>query len=143
VEYFEVLGHFQVSEELAYVTECVFVPLPMLPFDQAKARRWRATLLEWLRRPELGTGFDAIERIATNWDGWDYPEHRFSEEAPEELDGELRISFVIPRPHDDADGAFRIDQWNWLTRSCGARRSPSSTRWPTSSTTSSGTSTGN
>jgi hypothetical protein len=115
VEYFEVLRHFQVAEELAYVSECVFVPLPMLPFDQPKARRWRATLLEWLRRPQLGKGFDAIDRIATNWDGWDYPEHRFSEEAPEELDGELRISFVIPRPHDDEDGAFQIDGWNWLT----------------------------
>lgn len=114
VEYFEVLRHFQVSEELAYVSECVFVPLPMLPFDQPKARRWRATLAEWLRRPALGKGFDAIDRIATNWDGWDYPERRFSEEAPEELDGELRVTFVIPRPHDDLDGGFNIDRWNWL-----------------------------
>ena len=115
VEYFEVLRHFQVSQELVHVSECVFVPLPMLPFDQAKARRWRATLLAWLRRPALGRGFDAIERIVTNWDGWDYPEHRFSEEAPDELEGELRVSFVIPRPHDSADGLFQIDRWNWLT----------------------------
>ncbi|GAA0528078.1 hypothetical protein FHS83_002262 [Rhizomicrobium palustre] len=115
IEYFEVLRHFRVSEELAYVSECIFVPLPMLPFDQPKVRRWRACLAELLRRPELAKGFDAIERIATNWDGWDYPEHRFSEEAPEELDGELRITFVIPRPHDGDDGAYQIDRWSWLS----------------------------
>ncbi|MBB4951786.1 hypothetical protein F4556_007321 [Kitasatospora gansuensis] len=114
VEYFEVLRHFQVGQELAQVTECLFVPLPMYPFDRAKARRWRSTLLAWLRRPELAPGFDAIERIATAWEGWDYPEHRFSEEAPEELDGELRISFVIPRPRDDEDGKYQVDRWSWL-----------------------------
>ena len=41
IEYFEVLRHFQVSHELASVSECVFVPLPMRPFDYGKARRWR------------------------------------------------------------------------------------------------------
>ena len=30
---------------------------------------------------------------------------------PESIEGELRISFLLPRPRDDVDGAFQIDTW--------------------------------
>jgi hypothetical protein len=119
VEYFEVLRHFLVSHELAHVSECLFVPLPMSAFDRGKALRWRDPLARRLRDRRLGGGFTAIRRIADNWVGWDYPASRYSEEAPEALEGELRISFVLPRPRDDEDGAFQIDQWrpwSWLFR---------------------------
>ena len=114
VQYFEVLRHFLVTHELASVSECLFVPLPMLPFDAAKARRWRATLSYYLRDQSLLGGFDAVDRIASNWVGADFPEHRYSQEPPEVIEGELRVRFVIPRPPDDKDGAFTATQWNWL-----------------------------
>ena len=41
IEYFEVLRHFQISQELVDVQECLFVPLLMGSFDSAKALRWR------------------------------------------------------------------------------------------------------
>ncbi|SCG54229.1 Alpha/beta hydrolase family protein [Micromonospora echinaurantiaca] len=114
VEYFEVLRHFLVTHELADVRECLFVPLPLAPFDRAKALRWREVLGRFLRRGELRGGFDAIERIADNWVGWDFPVARYSEEAPESIEGELRVSFLLPRPRDAADGKYQVDMWQPL-----------------------------
>ena len=111
IEYFEVLRHFLVSHELATVSECLFVPFPLSQFDRGKALRWRDPLGRRLRTRQLTSGFAAIRRIADNWVGWDYPAARYSEEAPEALEGQLRISFILPRPRDAADGAFQIDQW--------------------------------
>jgi hypothetical protein len=111
VEYFEVLRHFLVSHELADVSECLFVPFPLTEFDRGKVLRWREPLRRFLRDRRLANGFIAIRRIADNWVGWEFPEARYSEEAPETLEGEMRISFVLPRPRDDKDGQFQIDMW--------------------------------
>lgn len=117
VQYFEVLRHFLVTHELADVRECLFIPFPLSPFDRGKALRWREALGRHLRNRRLFGGFDAIRRIADNWEGWDFPVSRYSEEALESLEGELRISFVLPRPRDAEDGAFQVDMWKpyaWL-----------------------------
>ncbi len=111
IEYFEVLRHFLVGHELADVTECLFVPFPLEQFDRGKALRWREPLSRFLRDRRLRGGFDALLRVASNWVGWDYPESRYSQEAPESLEGELRISFVLPRPRDAADGTFQYAEW--------------------------------
>jgi hypothetical protein len=111
IEYFEVLRHFLVTHELADARECLFVPLPIVAFDRAKALRWREVLTRRLRKRELEGGFGAIERIADHWVGWDFPQARYSEEAPESIEGELRISFLLPRPRDAEDGAFQVDMW--------------------------------
>jgi hypothetical protein len=73
--------------------------------------RWREILERFLRDSSLRPAFDAMQRVADQWEGWDYPVARFSEEAPIALEGEMRISFVLPRPRDDKDGKFQIDQW--------------------------------
>ncbi|HEY6173754.1 MAG TPA: hypothetical protein VIX73_04885, partial [Kofleriaceae bacterium] len=114
IEYFEVLRHFTVSHELADVSECLFVPLPMRWFDRAKALRWRETLLRFLRDRSLRDAFAAAERVDANWVGYDVPDRSFAEEAPVSLEGELWISFLIPRPRDDKDGAFQVDRWRWM-----------------------------
>ena len=111
VEYFEVLRHFLVTHELADVQECLFVPLPITQFDRAKALRWREYLSRYLKDRTLLSGFDAIDRVADNWVGWDYPVARYSEEAPNVLEGELTVSFVLPRPRDADDGSFQLAEW--------------------------------
>ncbi|QEA39673.1 hypothetical protein FGL86_11730 [Pistricoccus aurantiacus] len=111
VEYFEVLRHFLVTHELADVQECLFVPLPVTQFDRGKALRWREYLSRYLKDHTLLPGFDAIERVADNWVGWDYPVARYSEEAPSILEGELYVSFVLPRPRDADDGSFQLAEW--------------------------------
>ena len=118
VEYFEVLRHFLITHEVSDVRECLFVPLPIREFDRGKALRWQTPLTGRLTDRSLLPGFDAIRRIADNWDGWDYPLSRYSEEAPEVLEGELRVQFVLPRPRDAADGGFVLENWapysSWL-----------------------------
>ncbi|GIH97749.1 hypothetical protein ACFFMN_03525 [Planobispora siamensis] len=114
VQHFEVLRHFLVDHELADVRECLFVPMPITLFDPDKARRWRESLQRHLRDRSLRPAFDAVERVLDHWQGYDLPEHRFSEEAPEELRGELRVSFVLPRPRDAADGGFQLEHWRPL-----------------------------
>ena len=56
VEYFEVLRHLQVTQELAAVQECLFVPFSISPFTADKALRWRDQLRRALRRPALAPG---------------------------------------------------------------------------------------
>jgi hypothetical protein len=114
VEYFQVLRHLIVTHELAHVKECLFVPLPMDHFDDAKALRWKDVLRRRLRDRRLAGGFRAMERIADDWVGWEVPEGSYAEEALETVDGELRISFLIPRPRDAEDGAYQVDMWDVL-----------------------------
>ena len=111
VEYFQVLRHFVVTHELAHVRECLFVPFPLRTFDGGRALRWRETLETFLRDRSLLPAFAAVERVADQWQGWDFPESRYSEEAPESLEGELRISFVLPRPRDAEDEKYQVSQW--------------------------------
>jgi hypothetical protein len=111
VAYFEVLRHFLISHELADVQECLFVPLTIRRFDRGKALRWREVLSRYLLDRSLLRGFEAIERIADSWVGWDFPLSRYSEEAPLTLEGELRISFILPRPRDGKDGELQLAEW--------------------------------
>jgi hypothetical protein len=118
IEYFEVLRHFLVTHELADVQECLFVPLPITEFDRGKALRWCESLTRYLKDRNLKPAFTAIERIADLWIGWDFPEARYSEETIQSIEGELRISFLLPRPRDDKDGKYQVDMWRpyapWL-----------------------------
>ncbi len=109
VEYFEVLRHFQVSQELADVQEALYVPLLMSPFDNRKALRWRDILFAYLRRPELGPGFDAIERIVTNYQDADYPTGTYAEEPVLSVEGRLAIEVRLPNPGDPGAIAGFLD----------------------------------
>lgn len=112
IEYFEVLRHFQVSQELADVQECLFVPLLMTRFDRDKAIRWKDALKRRFRNRGLIKAFDASERIKNNYEGSDLPIGRYADENIEYIDGELRISFKLVRPEDNADDTFNVSFWN-------------------------------
>lgn len=110
VEYFEVLRHFQVRQELAHVQECLFVPLAVTPFTQSKALRWREPLEQALRRRDLQGAFAALDRVATNWADADVPLGRYADELVRHIDGELWLRINLPRPDDD-DGDFDVTSW--------------------------------
>jgi len=111
VEYFEVLRHFCVEQQLAEVQECLFVPLLMSRFDFAKAQRWRDTLSRFLRKDKLKKAFPAINRILDNYRGSDLPKGRYAEESIQYLDGQLSISFELVRPPDNEKGEFVPANW--------------------------------
>lgn len=111
IQYFEVLRHFQVNQELADVQECLFIPMLMSRFDFAKTIRWREFLSNQLRKPTLTKGFDAIERILNLYAGSDLPDGQYCDESIEYLDGELRVAFHLARPEDKEDGSFAEEAW--------------------------------
>lgn len=119
VEYFEVLRHFHVRQELAHVQECLFIPLAITPFSLSKALRWREPLRHSLLRADLRGGFDAIERVSSNWADVDYPIGRYADELVRHIDGELWMQMNLPRPADTNEGGYDAVAWapwaGWLS----------------------------
>lgn len=114
--YFEVLRHYAIFQELAYVEECVFVPLLMTNFTAQNISKWRDVLAARLlpvpsstylqptlmifkgRQHPLIRAFDANERILTNYANVEYPNGRYADERMVEIKGKLRVRIKIPRP---------------------------------------------
>lgn len=115
VEYFEVLRHLQVTQELAHVQECLFIPFAITAFNTQKALRWRRPLQRHLRQRALSWAFDALERVHTNWEDADYPAGRYADETLRQLDGEFHVRVRLPRPADDDDDDFVAANWDAYT----------------------------
>jgi Papain-like cysteine protease AvrRpt2 len=111
MEYFEVLRHLQVTQELAQVRECLFIPFAISAFNPDKALRWREPLSQRLRARDLRWAFDAIERERNNWVGSGFPPGRYADALLTHLDGEFRMRVTLPRPADDDDGLFVAANW--------------------------------
>jgi hypothetical protein len=112
VEYYEVLRHLQVSQELAAVRECLFVPFAVSSFTSEKALRWREPLNRALRRRSLGVAFDSLERVRANWAGADLPTARYADELLIDLEGELTVRAALPRPADSDSGEYVQANWD-------------------------------
>lgn len=115
--YFEVLRHFAITQELAEVQECVFVPLLLTEFRPANIARWKDVLapalrpvpsntyswpLRRLRHPLVGA-FDANDRVRTNWTRVDYPENSYAEDPINQVTGSITMRVRLPRPRTRAD----------------------------------------
>ena len=98
IQYFEVLRHLKVTNELVDVQECLFVPLPMTEFNREKTLRWRQPLSTYLQRRELAPGFDATRRVFTAWGEVDTPVGRYADEIVTAIFGELTLTIYIPLP---------------------------------------------
>jgi hypothetical protein len=112
LQYFEVLRHFAVQERLAGVQECLFVPLQMAPFDDAKVLRWRDLLREACRKPAVREGFEAIWRLSSP--ATMPPDRAFADDPIEEMSGRifLRVSIARPKDPDEASRAV-LEQTEW------------------------------
>ncbi|PXX75151.1 hypothetical protein [Rivihabitans pingtungensis] len=120
IEYFEVLRHLAVHTELVDVQECLFIPLTLSFFDDAKVIRWADLLRYALRAPRsqyarLVRGFDALRRYYdVNALGksqadvyYNVPAGRYCDEPVLEIAGQftLTVHFACPKkiqkPMDD------------------------------------------
>ncbi len=99
IEYFEVLKHYAIEQKLVDIQECLFVPLPMSHFNHQKVLRWKNTLRRGIRSRSLQRGFDAIERIETNYADSDFPAETYADENIQEFRGNFSISFRLERPY--------------------------------------------
>lgn len=111
IEYFEVLRHFRVEHDVAEVAECLFVPLMMSAFDEAKVGRWQSAIAPRLRDRKLSGGFDAIDRRLHDYEGSDLPERRYADEDLETLEGELTMVVSWVRPKDNEKGEYVPAAW--------------------------------
>ena len=109
VEYFEVLKHYAIEQNLVDVQECLFVPLPMSLFDHKKVMRWKNTLRRSVYGAQVKRGFDAIERIADDYTNSDLPLGSYADEVIENFSGNLSISFELERPSLDIE-AWKPEQ---------------------------------
>ena len=113
IEYFEVLKHYVIEQKLVDVQECLFVPLPMGLFDHKKILRWKNTLRRGIYGPQLVKGFDAIERIDSNYANSDFPVGSYADETIEDFRGYFTVSFQLKRPYISAiDEATKTETYN-------------------------------
>ena len=124
--YFEVLRHYAVSQELAEVQECLFVPLLLTNFDVQNVGRWKDVLAANLlpvpsktsgtnfwwsrhsRRHPLLPAFDALERVRTGYSRVDFPEGRYAEEQIRSIEGWIDLRVNLPRPATRLDRVFSL-----------------------------------
>ena len=124
--YFEVLRHYAIYQELIHVEECLFIPLLMTDFTRENVFKWRDVLADNLlpmssetylqpfaaiktaRQHPLLRGFDAIERIKTNYENVDFPPGAYDDEVMNFITGEIDIYTNLPRPKSKYD---RIKSW--------------------------------
>lgn len=119
IEYFEVLRHFAIKQELVNVQECLFVPLMMTPFDAAKALRWKRSLMRSLKDRDLIPAFDALDRIERAYDGSDVPEGSYADAPIEYMDGSLSLDIRVSRPGDNSDGSVNVNNWKGIAKLLG------------------------
>ncbi|WP_343486281.1 hypothetical protein [Allomuricauda sp. d1] len=113
VEYFEVLKHYAIEQELVDVQECLFVPMPLGHFDFKKILRWKNTLRRAIYGRKLRRGFDAIERIESNYANSDLPIGSYADEMIQEFTGHFTISFELERPFiKEIDEATKTEEYD-------------------------------
>ncbi|WP_303435586.1 clostripain-related cysteine peptidase [Tenacibaculum sp. 1_MG-2023] len=101
MQYFEVLRHTIIEQNLVEVSECLFVPMQMSVFNIDKILRWKNNLKRHLFDRSLVRGFDALERIKDNYKNSELININgiYADETIEDYSGNLRISFEFERPY--------------------------------------------
>ncbi|WP_395340219.1 hypothetical protein PN836_016365 [Ningiella sp. W23] len=113
VEYFEVLKHYAIEQNLVDVQECLFVPMPMSDFDHKKVLRWRNTLENSMYGRKLRKGFGAIERIESNYVNADLPMGSYADVDIEMFSGHFTMTFDLARPYITAiDEATQTEEYD-------------------------------
>ncbi len=115
IQYFEVLRHFAVQERLIGAKECLFVPLEMSQFDDAKILRWREILEQATRGAGLRRGYEAVERLSSI--ATTPPDRRFADDPIEGMSGRLRFRVAIARPKEPDEASQAVleqTQWGFL-----------------------------
>lgn len=112
IQYFEVLRHLLVRQRIVDVQECLFIPLLMSRFNSDKALRWKNTLRPAVNRALRG-GFDALDRMKSNYSGSDFPVGTYADQLLEHTEGDLYLRFQLARPKD-TDDDFDANSWVFL-----------------------------
>ena len=116
VVYHEILRHLRIDTEVVGARECIFVPLPILPFTVERALRWRDILQMHLLKGELRYAIQYLDEVATNFASSNIPSGPRHTQSIKYLTGSIYIQLAIERPKDNTDGTFNSDAWSPLAR---------------------------
>ena len=98
VIYYQILRHLRVDTEIAAVTECIFVPLPIKPFSDARISRHRRPLSRyasgWLERMV----YRYLDDIQSDFVDSDIPQGPRSGHPLTQLSGSLWLKMGINMP---------------------------------------------
>lgn len=114
VIYYQILRHLRVETAFAGVSECLFVPFAIKPFDLTRAYRWRESIGRALRQARYRRALDRVRDVATDFAQSDIPEGRRADQRVVDIRGSITIKLSIERPADGDNGSFRKENWNQL-----------------------------
>lgn len=106
IQYFEVLRHFAVHNELADVRECLFIPLPITSFDDSKVVRWQDILHRALADRRLRGAFASVQRyynanVLNQADAYaGIPNSRYCDERLRSLNVQFELTMYVNRPQE-------------------------------------------
>lgn len=98
VLYYQILRHLRVDTEVTSVTECVFVPMPIRPFDDARISRHRRTLSRYARGWLEKSVFRYLDDIQAGFAGSEIPPGKRADAPLVRLSGTLTVTMGINMP---------------------------------------------
>ena len=121
IVYYEILRHLRVDTEIGAVSECVFVPMPVRPFNDSRISRYRKVLARfargWLERSVLRY----LDDIQTDFAGSEIPEGEQWDQPLTRLSGSLTMTMGINMPvHGENSGPATTDSDDNLVRTTNA-----------------------
>lgn len=98
IVYYEIMRHLRVDTEVGAVSECLFVPMPILPFSDDRIARHRKILSRFARGTLEKSVFHNLDDIQRNFVGSDVPDGRQADHPLTHLSGSLTIKMSIDMP---------------------------------------------
>lgn len=98
VVYYEILRHLRVDTEIGGVSECLFIPLEVRPFTDARIRRHREVLARNLPDRDHRLAMRYLEDIQSNFASGDIPDGTRASQPLTSLTGSVHVRMGIARP---------------------------------------------
>lgn len=98
IVYYEILRHLRVDTEVGAVSECVFVPMPIRRFTDARIARHRKVLGRFARGWLEQSVFRYLDDIQRNFSGSDIPDGKRADHPLTQLSGSLTFRMGIEIP---------------------------------------------
>lgn len=109
VIYYEILRHLRVDTEIAGVTECVYVPMKVSPFDDERIQRYKDVLRRYARNHWERLAFRNLEYLPDKLGESDIPEGKRFTQPLTTLSGSIWVRIGIEMP-TVGDIAGEIDE---------------------------------
>lgn len=108
VIYYEILRHLRVDTEIAGVTECVYVPMPVREFTDARIKRHKDVLARYARTRWERLAFQNLAFLPDRLDDSDIPDGERADQELTTLSGSIYIKFGLEMP-GEGEIAAEID----------------------------------